>query len=106
MLAILSDEYKIRSNKESGEDRYDIMLIPNDKSKNGIVIEIKQIEKQQKAEKEENFKSRINKKIDEALRQIDINEYYTELLENNIKPENIIKLGIVFAGKTPYVKTK
>ena len=80
------------------------MLIPYDKSKNGIVIEIKQIEKQKKDEKDENFKSRINKKIDEALHQIEINEYYTELLENKIKQGNIIKLAIVFVGKKPYVK--
>ncbi len=83
------------------------MLIPYDKSKNGIVIEIKQIEKQRKTEKDNSkFKERINKKLDEALSQIEINEYYTELLDNKIKPENIIKLGIVFAGKKPYVKKK
>ena len=107
LLAILSDDYKISSNRESGEGRYDIMLIPYDKSKNGIVIEIKRIEKERKTEKNTNkFKERINKELNEALQQIDINEYYTELLDNKIKPENIIKLGIVFAGKTPYVKKK
>ncbi len=107
LLAILSDDYKINSNRESGEGRYDIMLIPNDKSKNGIVIEIKQIDKQRKNEKDTNkFKERINKELDDALRQIDINEYYTELLDNNIKPEKIIKLAIVFVGKKPYVKKK
>ena len=106
LLAILSDDYNIKSNKESGDGRYDIMLIPYEKSKNGIVIEIKKIKKQQINEKDENFKSRITKKIDEALHQIEINEYYTELLENKIKPENIIKLAIVFAGKKPYVKKK
>jgi hypothetical protein len=107
LLAILSDDYKIKSNRESGEGRYDIMLIPYAKSKNGIVIEIKQIEKQKKSEKDNStFKERIDKKLDEALRQIEINEYYTELLDNKIKPENIIKLAIVFAGKKPYVKKK
>ncbi len=107
LLAILSDDYKISSNKESGEGRYDIMLIPYDKSKNGIIIEIKQIEKQQKNKKNTNkFIERVNKKLDEALRQIEINEYYTELLDNKIKHENIIKLAIVFAGKKPYVKKK
>ncbi len=80
LLAILSDDYNISSNKESGEGRYDIILIPNDKSKNGIVIEIKQIEKQKKNEKDSSkFKERINKELDEALQQIDKNEYYTEL---------------------------
>ncbi len=105
LLAILSDDYKISSNKESGEGRYDIMLIPYDKSQNGIIIEIKKIEKRQNNEKNiSKFKERINKKLDEALRQIEINEYYTELLDSKIKLDNIIKLGIVFAGKIPYVK--
>ena len=38
-----SNDYIIKSNRESGNGRYDIMLIPHDKSKAGIVIEIKQI---------------------------------------------------------------
>ena len=107
LLSILSDNYKIKSNGESGEGRYDIILIPNNKSKKGIVIEIKQIEKQRKSEKDNSkFKERINKNLDEALHQIEINEYYTELLDNKIKQDNIIKLAIVFAGKKPYVKQK
>ncbi len=103
LLAILSDDYIIKSNRESGVGRYDIMLIPHDKTKNGVVIEIKQIEKRKTNEKESNFNKRINNEIKNALVQIDINEYYTELIINKIKPENIIKLPIVFAGKEPYI---
>ena len=36
--------------RESGEGRYDIILIPYDKNKKGVVIEIKSIEKQGKPE--------------------------------------------------------
>lgn len=79
------------------------MLIPHDKTKNGIVIEIKQIKKQKVNEDHNKFIVRINNKIEEALAQIDKNEYYTELIVNKIKPENIIKLAIIFAGKKPYV---
>jgi len=100
LLAIIGDDYIIKSNRESGEGRYDIMLIPNDKKRYGIVIEIKQIKKAKK-ESQKNFLERINNKIAEALGQIDKNKYYQELLDNKIS--KIIKLPIVFAGKEPYI---
>ncbi len=103
LLTILTDDFIIKSNRESGEGRYDIMLIPYDKSKNGIVIEIKQIKKQGIKEKKNKFYKRINTARQEALNQIEINQYYKEMIINNIKPENIIKLAIVFAGKEPYI---
>ena len=103
LLAILSDDFIIKSNKESGEGRYDIMLIPYDKTQNGIVIEIKHIEKQKENEQNNSFTTRINNEIKTALAQIDRNKYYKELLDNKIKLENIIKVPIVFAGKEPFV---
>ena len=103
LLTILADDFIIKSNRESGEGRYDIMLIPHDKFKNGIVIEIKQIKKQRASENENKFYKRINSARERALNQIEKNTYYKELIINKIKPENIIKLAIVFAGKKPYV---
>jgi len=103
LLTILSDDFMIKSNRESGEGRYDILLIPHDKAKNGIVIEIKTIEKQKETESDEKFRARINNSIENAVRQIERNEYYKELIINKIKPKNIIKLAIVFAGKEPYI---
>ncbi len=103
LLTILKDDYIIKSNRESGEGRYDIMLIPHDKTANGIVIEIKSIKRQKETEKKEDFIYRVNKEINKALSQIDKNKYYAELLENNIKHENIIKMAIIFAGKEPYI---
>ena len=111
LLAIIGDDYIVKSNKEIGEGRYDIMLIPHNtstwlstgKSANGVVIEIKQIEKQQKKETHKDFDKRINEHIKLALNQIDKNKYYKELIDNKIKLENIIKIPIVFAGKEPYI---
>ena len=100
MLAIISDDYLIRSNRESGEGRYDILLIPNNKTKFGIVIEIKQLKRMEK-ETDEAFNKRINKLLKEAAGQIERNKYYKELLAHHIK--KIIKLPIVFAGKVPFV---
>ena len=103
LLAIIGDEYIIKSNRESGDGRYDIMLIPHDKNKNGVVIEIKEIEKKLAKETHEKFATRINKLIDEALQQIEEKEYYKELIDNKISKDKIVKLPIVFAGKTPYI---
>ncbi len=57
LLAIIGDDYIIKSNKESGEGRYDIMLVPHDKTKNGVVIEIKQVKKEQENETAIDFAS-------------------------------------------------
>ena len=40
---LLEDQYEVRSNRESGDGRYDIMLIPHDKKKRGIIIEFKKV---------------------------------------------------------------
>ncbi len=87
------------------------MLIPHDtstslstgKSKNGVVIEIKQIEKQHEKEKNDDFNNRINETIKIASSQITRNKYYKELIDNKIAKTNIIKIPIVFAGKEPYI---
>jgi len=101
LLAIIGDDYIIRSNRESGEERYDILLIPHDKSKYGVVVEIKQITREPK-EKDDKLKKRINDKITEAKNQIEENKYYKELIDNNVS--KIVKLPIVFAGKEPFIK--
>ncbi len=75
----------------------------NNKTKIGVVIEIKQIKKQKTGEEDNEFYIRINKEIDTALQQIEKNKYYKGLIINKIKNSNIIKLPIVFAGKEPYI---
>ena len=100
-LAIIGDDYVIKSNRESGEGRYDIILIPHIKTKNGVVIELKQIDKRGEKETDDEFHKKINNKLTEALNQIERNKYYKELIAHKI--ENIIKLPIVFAGKEPFI---
>ncbi|NFG60738.1 AAA family ATPase [Clostridium sp. CMCC3677] len=89
MIVSLADKYEVKSNKESGYGRYDVMLIPKDTSKLGIIMEFKKID---------DFMSKsIEKGIEEALNQIEENKYEAELMERNIN--NILKLAIVFKGK-------
>ena len=103
LLAVLSDDYIISSNRESGEGRYDIVLIPRNSNNNGIIIEIKQIENQQENEDDTDFIDRINDKINEALEQIERKKYYKTLLAHRIELEKIKRVPIVFAGKEPYI---
>ena len=89
ILVSLSKEYEVKSNKESGYGRYDVMIIPKDELKPGIIIEFKRIK--------DTAPKTIEQGIKEALEQIEEKRYEVELHEKNIK--NIIKLAIVFKGK-------
>ena len=62
LVACLKDRYYIRSNRESGYGRYDVMLIPDDKSKKGIVFEFKAVNKKKK----ETFEDAIEDAIEDA----------------------------------------
>ncbi len=89
MLVHLDREYEIRSNRESGYGRYDVMIIPKDKSKKGIIMEFKKAS-QLKGES-------IDEALGSALRQIEERKYDMELMEMGIS--EVIKLGIAFKGK-------
>lgn len=102
LLAILSDDYIIRSNRESGGGRYDILLLPKNKSKNGVVMEIKQIEAKKKRESTKRFNERIDKNLKNAMAQIEDNQYYRELIDHGVV--DIVKLAVVFAGKEAFFK--
>jgi hypothetical protein len=89
MLISLSEKYEVKSNKESGYGRYDVMLIPKDTSKIGIVMEFKKID--------DFLKTTIEEATIAALKQIEDMKYAQELINKEIK--DIIKLAIVFKGK-------
>jgi hypothetical protein len=89
MIVSLANEYEVKSNKESGYGRYDVMLIPKDTSKLGIIIEFKRIK--------DTSPKTIDEGALEALKQIEENRYEAELQDRNVT--NIWKLAIVFKGK-------
>ena len=89
LLVSLADKYEVKSNKESGYGRYDVMIIPKDTSKLGIIIEFKKID--------DFMDKTIETATKEALEQIEEKNYQAELIERNIN--NILKLAIVFKGK-------
>lgn len=95
LLVNLDTEYDIRSNRESGYGRYDVMIIPKDKNKKGIIMEFKKVDRFENETVETALKA--------ALKQIEDKKYETELIGLGIK--DIIKIGIVFNGKEVRVDT-
>ncbi|AWI05762.1 AAA family ATPase [Clostridium drakei] len=93
ILVALNNKYRVKSNRESGYGRYDIMIIPKDIGKNGIIIEFKKVNKRRK--------ETLNTAAENALAQIKTMNYRQELIELRVK--NIIELGIAFEGKDVFV---
>lgn len=93
MLVSLNNTHQVLSNKESGYGRYDVMVIPKDITKPGIIIEFKRSRKTNK--------KTVPELIEEAKKQIEDKKYETELLHRGIT--NIKKLAIVFKGKEAFV---
>ena len=96
LIALMDNQYKIKSNRESGDGRYDICLIPRDGKHPGIIMELKS----ETGLNEEELKALSA----EALNQINDKRYDTEMRSDGV--ESILKLGIAFSGKKVKVKTE
>ena len=89
MLVGLKDSYYVNSNRESGMGRYDIMLEPQDKSKNSFVIEFKVANNMRE--------STIEDVVESAKKQIEERDYESNLRERGFN--NITKMVFAFKGK-------
>lgn len=96
MLVSLEETHHIRSNRESGYGRYDVMVIPKDKSQLGLIIEFKKVNKRRKETLEQAAKK--------ALDQIENKKYNLEMGELGIK--KILELAIAFDGKEVLIKER
>jgi len=93
LLVNLSATHEVYSNKESGFGRYDISIIPKDKTKHAIIMELKTIRSGESK----------NTALKKALEQIEEKQYETDIKKRGIK--EIKKLGVVFDGKRVWIKT-
>ena len=92
LVASLSSKYYIRSNRESGEGRFDLQLEPRDRTLPGILMEFKAVSASEKAEKE-----KLHDLAEEALAQTEEKDYQRDLEDRGVS--DIVRYGIAFSGK-------
>ena len=91
LLVELRDRYQIRSNRESGYGRYDVMLTPVTEVDDAIVIEFKVHEPDEEKSLQDTVRT--------ALDQIKEKNYDAELLLQGIPADRIRHYGFAFEGK-------
>lgn len=89
MLVGLTQTHELTSNRESGYGRYDIMLIPKDPQKTGIIIEFKKVDQRRN--------ETLATAAQGALDQIEKKKYERELINRGIN--RVLKIGVAFEGK-------
>lgn len=94
LIALMDNQYKIRSNRESGSGRYDISLIPREQKYPGVIMELKW--------KRDLTADALDALAEDALAQIDDQKYDSEMKEDGIR--TILKLGIAFSGKNVSIR--
>lgn len=96
LLVSLQERYEVKSNRESGFGRYDVILIPYYPTDKGIIIEFKKVNRLKN--------ETLAEATEAALKQIEDKHYADELTLRGV--QDIIKIGIAFAGKRVSVKAR
>ncbi len=94
LLAGLGPSYEVRSNRESGFGRCDVMVLPKAAGQPGVVMELKRVDTEEGETPE--------KALAAALAQIQERDYAAELRERGAAP--IQRMAAVFDGKRAYVR--
>lgn len=82
--------YKVESNRETGDERSDLVLYQQDVAQNAVILEFKVCGKNETADDAAKH----------ALKQINDRDYASKAREDGYK--NIIKYGVAFKGKMCY----
>lgn len=94
LMVSLNDTHEVKSNRESGYGRYDVMLIPKDPEQLGIILEFKTV-------RDETID--LNQAVQQAMQQINERHYEIELKQRGI--QRILKMALAFRGKHVQVFT-
>jgi hypothetical protein len=89
LCAVMDNRFYITSNRESGEGRYDIQLMPKRQNLPGILIELKAAKNVDCDE--------LQALANTALKQIEDRKYDTEMIAKGVNV--IYKYGVAFSGK-------
>ncbi len=90
LCVLFSDRFTVTSNRESGEGRYDIQLMPRNAGDPGFIFELK-AEKDCTAEE-------LKALADHALKQISEKKYDAEMKNRGV--QTIVRYGAAFSGKS------
>ena len=104
IFAFASAGYNVKSNREAGLGRHDIILYPKKKSLPGIIFELKHFKgKVSEKDKPSKLIGSLKRSAKAALRQIDRMKYAEEM--KGFTEAGIIKYGAAFYGKQMYVES-
>ena len=101
LMVWLSGIYEVKSNRESGEGRFDLCLIPKKHDFQAYIFEFKAIIY---IKKKEILEEKVQKELELALNQIDNQLYDTELKAKGVN--QMTKVALVFYGKKVWMKYK
>lgn len=92
LLASLEPAYEVRSNRESGSGRPDVMITPRKPGKPGVILELKAAR----------YKKTLKQALAEGHQQLQANDYGAELRAAGV--ETIHAMVVAFDGKTVKVE--
>ncbi len=92
MVVNMADTYIVRSNRESGYGRYDVMLEPVDKNGKAFIFEFKVLDPDED-------EVTLEDTLAAAHRQIAEKKYETELVSRGFAAEKIRRYGFAFRGR-------
>ena len=92
LLVDKANSYMVKSNRESGYGRYDVVMEPKNVGDMAVIMEFKVFDT-------EDGENSLEDTAANALKQIEDKEYAADLLQRGIPEEHILKYGFAFEGE-------
>ena len=88
----------MKSNRESGYGRYDLLILSKDTKRLTILFEFKKVPSSKSVNQaEEQIQAKLEEAALGALKQTENQQYVSELNQRGIN--NVLRIGIAFSGK-------